>query len=175
MRATHRLVKATVLILAMAAATLAGGISMAAGSAYASSISSCASAPSNGNCNGAAEHEGDACWGSAYIVGASGTNYYSDMGYTFVTNLWYSRNCKSNFAVTTVTATGPLEYNLANKVRRGSGPDGPYLMEHAGIIDMFPWSSGSKVISPLVYSPHNVAEACVSTDSNDQAGCTRYV
>src|ERR1039457_3753097 len=32
-------------------------------------------------------------------------NDVKDQGYTFVTNLWYSPTCKSNFAVTTVTIT----------------------------------------------------------------------
>jgi hypothetical protein len=165
------------LVLAgIVAITMVTGIAMSGGTAHAATIGACASGASNDNCNGAQVHVGDACWDSARVVPVAGTTvYYPDSGYSFKTELWYSKLCKSNFAVTTVITTGLLPYQVSDKIRRGPGPDGPYLMLHADWIQMYPWSTGAMVISPLVYSPDNPAQACVSTRSDDQALCTVYV
>lgn len=71
--------------------------------------------------------------------------------------------------------TGAGWYEVSNKVRRNSGPDGGYVMQHAGWATMWSWSGGVEVLSPLVYSPNNAAAACVSTRANDQAACTSYL
>ena len=95
---------------------------------------------------------------------------YSDMGWTFETWLDYSPLCKSNFTYTQVIVTGPLPYYVSNKVRRGPGPDGPYVMEHAGWL--WPGIVGQPFASALVYSPHNTAQSCLSTNTSDQIQCT---
>ena len=164
------------LVLAgMVAVTAVTGVAVSGGTADAATIGSCATAPGNGNCNGAQVQIGDACWDSAKVVPAATTAYYSDSGYSFKTELWYSKLCQSNFAVTTVMGTGSLTFQVSNKIRRYAGSDGPYLMLHAGWTLMWPWSTGALVISPLIYSPHNTAQGCISTTSDDNAVCTLAV
>jgi hypothetical protein len=140
------------------------------------SADNCANNPSNSNCNGAWITESGACWDSSYIVQPTGGGeyFFSQNGYTFETDLRYSTGCKSNFSVTTVTATGSGWYDFSGKVRRAAGADGPYLMEHGGWYRAYPWSGGAVVISPLVYSPDNADQACFSNSGNDQVGCTGW-
>lgn len=66
---------------------------------------------------------------------------------------------------------------FSDKVRRhAGGPDGPYLMEHAGWQTASPTSGDVySAISPMVYSPHNTAQACFSTRADDQVIYTAYL
>ena len=141
-----------------------------------SSENSCINNSSNANCNGVWINESGACFASSYIVGPSsgGEYFYSENGYTFETDLRYSTACHSNFSVTTLTQPGTGVYQFSGKVRRAAGYDGGYLMEHGGTYTAYPWSGGAVVISPLVYSPDNSAQACFSNNSNDQVGCTNW-
>lgn len=159
--------------LALAAAALTSVAALAA-PANAASSQNCANSPSNGNCDNVPVSKGDSCWNSAYAVAptSGGTFYYNDGSWQFKTELMYSTICKSNFTYTVVTATGSGIYNVSNKVRRNSGPDGGYLMYHGPWITMYPWSGGSEVISPMVYSPDNTAAACLSNNTSDQIACS---
>lgn len=146
--------------------------------AAAADVNTCYNHPSDANCSGAPVDtnplNGDPCFADSYSLtyeyGYAGANFtYSDQGWTFETWLDYSPACKSNFTYTKVTGFGPLPYQVANKVRRSAGPDGGYLMEHSDW--RFPaWKQS--FASPLVYSPDNTAQACLSTMSSDQIQCT---
>jgi hypothetical protein len=169
------IVRRALLPAALAAATLTS-VTVLATPASAASSQNCANSPSNGNCDNVPVSKGDPCWNSAYAVApnSGGTFYYNDNGWQFKTSLMYSTICKSNFTYTVVTATNFGVYNVSNKIRRGSGPDGGYLMYHGPWITMYQWSGGSEVISPMVYSPNNAAESCLSNNSNDQVACSPY-
>ncbi|WP_194905397.1 hypothetical protein [Catenulispora rubra] len=168
-------IRKTVAPIALAAAALTS-VAVLAPTASAASSQNCANSPSNGNCDNVPVSKGDPCWNSAYPVAPTkgGTFYYNDNGWQFKTELMYSTTCKSNFTYTVVTQTGGGVYNVSNKIRRGSGPDGGYLMYHGPWILMYPWSGGSEVISPMVYSPDNPAASCLSNNSNDQVACSPY-
>ena len=158
-----------------ATASTAATLKPAASGEGTPSEQSCFDSPSNSNCDGAPVAEFGTCWTGSYVVhpDTGGEFFYFD-DYLFETDLRYSPGCKSNFAVTTVTATGIEPYDFSNKIRRAAGADGPYLMEHGGWYKAWPWSTGAIVISPLVYSPDDTAQACFSNDSNDQVGCTSW-
>jgi hypothetical protein len=149
-----------------------------AGRAAAADANSCYNAPSNSTCNGAPVDvnplDNDPCFADSYSLtyqyGYPGASFkYSDQGWTFETWLDYSPACQSNFTYTEVIQVGPLPYHVSNKVRRAAGPDGGYLMEHADWYFPALWQSFA---SPLVYSPDNTAQSCLSTNTNDQVQCT---
>jgi hypothetical protein len=173
-----RVIRSAAVVLSAFALALSGlalaGAANAAPAQPMATENGCISGPSNGNCNGVWIDEGGACFASSYIVQPNngGKYFYSQNGYTFETDLRYSTACKSNFSVTTLTQPGTGVYQFSGKVRRAAGPDGPYLMEHGGTYTAYPWSGGAVVISPLVYSPNNQAQACFANNSNDQVGCT---
>jgi hypothetical protein len=161
----------------------AAGLGASAGPAMAAEPdSACASSASNANCDGVTVtlNSDDVCWNDARPVHVPGNGQvsYDANGYKFTTYLMYSPTCKSNFALTTgINDSAANTMTFSNKVRRhAGGPDGPYLMEHAGWHTAFP-SSGDvySSISPMVYSPDNTAQACISTPADDQAACTAYI
>lgn len=160
-------------LIAGAAAISLGLIAVNAAPARAADEDFCIASPSNGNCNGLWIQEGDACWLGSKVL--QSTNY-GNQGWIFETDLRWSGPCQSNFSVTRVIQAGPLPYEYSGKVRRGSGPDGPYLMEHGGWWLAGPFGAGGTpdVLSPLVYAPNNLAQACFSTRANDQATCTPW-
>lgn len=147
--------------------------------ALASNAQTCARRPSAANCDGVQVTLGDACESSAYPVNVPGSavTFADNDGYTFWTVVMYSPQCKSNYAYTftSVVPLWPLWYDFSNKIRREPGPDGPYLMEHAPWYKVIAGTGGMGIYSPLVYSPHNKAQACFSNDSNDQIACTSPV
>ncbi|MEV4471079.1 hypothetical protein AB0K12_17825 [Nonomuraea sp. NPDC049419] len=152
----------------------ASGILLSATPSNAADIAACRNAPGDANCTGAQIKRHDACWENSRVVAARA---YSELGWNFLTTLRWSQQCQSNFAVTELTSLDILHspyYELRNKVRRHAGPNGPYRMLYA------PWARltgdvGSLVISPLVWSPTNPAEACLSIRSNDQVVCTEAI
>jgi hypothetical protein len=162
---------ATALTLALSLVDGSANAASAAVTPMAASESNCANSPSNGTCNGVHISTNGPCAVSSYVISSIIT---SDLGFTFKTSLAYSPTCKSNFAQTEVIFTGPLGYEFSTKVRRSSGPDGPYLMEHADWEVAFASSFGLAIWSPLVYSPDNTAQACFSNRSNDQVKCTAW-
>lgn len=165
----------------LAVATALVGVSVTAEPASAASYTSCVQSPSDANCTGVQIGKGDLCWTGSYIVPASGAIIYPNVyGYHFETDLMYSPSCESNFSYTHLTSGSGIccssSVPVSTKVRRYSGTDGPYVMEHGGWITV-PYLAkagdpGTYVLSPLVYSPHNAAQACISTQSNDQLDCT---
>lgn len=167
-----RIVASLALVAAVSLTTLVTSTQPAA----AAGITSCYNSPNNYNCDGAAIQRYDVCWNGSYTVAGF---TYNDSGWTFQTTDRYSPQCQSNFAVTEVigTSSPSLLYDVSNKIRRtANGIDGGYLMEHAAWTQMHSWDSTHPlVISPLVFAPHDQTEACISTDSNDQAACTGYV
>lgn len=141
-----------------------------AANAATASETTCAAVPGNDNCDGVWINETGTCWDSSYVVASFP---YADGSWQFETDLRYSTVCETNFSVTTLTATAVVGYyEFSGKVRREAGPDGAYVMEHGGSYRAYPWSGGAAVISPMVYSPDNLAQACFSNDSNDQVKCT---
>jgi hypothetical protein len=135
----------------------------------------CVNNPSNDNCDGVWIDMSGPCYAGSKIVAptSGGEYFYSDQGWLFETDLRYSWVCQSNFSVTTVLQAGWGEYTYSGKVRRYAGPDGPYLMEHGGWAYGGPPAQGNPVvISPLVYAPDNLAQACFSNNTSDQVGCT---
>jgi hypothetical protein len=177
---------------AAASTTLASGTSAASqvaaisskaaattGTALASKVRTCASRPSAANCDGVQVTQGDACDNGAYPVNVPGSQvtFADNDGYTFWTVVMYSPQCKSSYAYTftSVVHWWPPWYGFSNKIRRGPGADGPYLMEHAPWYKVIAGTGGYGIFSPLVYSPHNKAQACFSNDSNDQIACTSWI
>jgi hypothetical protein len=149
------------LIIAMVAL-----VGLSAAPAQAASLNECMRSPGNTTCNGYQLTKNDYCWQDSYVVTRTP---YTDGGWQFDVQLRYSRACQSNFAyVEKISGWGWYEYS--SKVRRASGPDGGYAMVHAGWTNGGDWS-----LSPIVYSPNNQAQACISTRANDQAMCTVYV
>jgi len=140
--------------------------------APASSENGCINNPSNANCNGVGISESGSCWATSYVVAPNtgGKVFWGTNGYSFETDLRYSTACQSNFSVTMLLGSGIGTYSYSGKVRREAGPDGGYLMEHGGWIT-YPFGSGD-VLSPLVYAPHNTAQACGSNSASDQVACT---
>lgn len=178
-----RRVIAWITCLTLVAALLQVGSS---GPAFASGPSSqaCYDAPSNANCDGATIDVGtfstDPCFNDSYSLtyqyGYPDANFTwsdpHDPGWTFETWLDYSPACKSNFTYTEVTHIGAGVYQASNKIRRGPGPDGGYLMEHGQWEYVYLYEV---IGSALVYSPDNTAQACLSIGwptSNDQVACT---
>jgi hypothetical protein len=160
--------------VAVCVAVLTSVVAFAA-PASAASAAGCAAAPSNNNCNNVRISPGDACWNSSYTV--ESRLYWDpiDIGWGFTTELMYSIDCQVNWARTTVTTTGVGVYSVSNKIRRGATPYWPYLMFHGPWITMYEWSVGAQVISPMVWSPFNPAQACLSNGISDQVDCTDYV
>lgn len=159
-------------LIAGAAALSLGLMAANAAPARAADENFCIAAPNNANCDGLWIQEGDTCWLGSKVLQ---TVYTSDRGWIFETDLRWSQTCQSNFSVTRVLQGGPWYYEYSGKVRRGSGPDGPYLMEHGGWYTAAPWGTNAvDVLSPLVYAPHNLAQACFSIRANDQATCTPW-
>ena len=169
-----RVIVRLVMVSLLSVAMMAIGLVVVTGPASAASITDCNNHPGNTNCNGAQVVMNDACWNSSYVVGPTvgGEFTFADGPWQFRTELRYSTTCQSNFAATQVTTTGCCPYEVSNKIRRLDGPNGAYLMEHGPWITMYLWSGGSWVLSPLVWSPTNKAQACVSTRNNDQAQCS---
>ena len=165
---THRMLRTLTLAPLLTAVVGMLALVALARPASAASLNDCMNAPGNGTCNGYQLTKNDYCWRDSYNVTSVS---YDDGDWHFIVYLRYSKACKSNFAY--VDQIGrPIVgvYNFAAKVRRGAGADGPYVMQHG------PFSQTlSDAISPLVYSPNNPAQACISTNSNDQAKCTSYV
>lgn len=146
----------------------------------------CATSPSNSTCNGASivQTDGWRCTANSWSVpkGNPDIRRYNVNGWQFSVELKYSETCKSNWAVVTANPTpGHSSWeSVGNKVRRAAGQDGGYVMEHynncqCGTVV----STGDEIIqSPLVYSPHNLAQACLSlspySGTPDQIVCTNY-
>lgn len=147
----------------------------------AASSQACYDNPSAANCDGATIDVGvfsnDLCFNDSYSLtykyGYTGANFTwsdpIDIGWTFETWLDYSPICKSNFTYTEVTHIGAGVYQVRNKIRRAPGPDGGYLMEEGPFQYVV---LGEVIGSPMVYSPDNAAQSCLSTTSNDQVACT---
>lgn len=156
------------------------------------SETACAAAPSNAACDGAnlADAFDGICWvdsGTSHDSYVVNERYGDPVDWNFpapnsswkvVTQLYYSPNCKTNWAVTYLnggedcSASNPPVWST--KVRRVAGPDGGYEMWHAAWntgCDPGPYGSGV-AISPMVYAPDNAAQACTSLSSDDQIKCT---
>ena len=155
-----------VLIAGVAALSL-GLMAANAAPARAASEDLCIAFHDDADCSGVQVYEGDVCFLNSQILDSRS---YVDAGWSFEIDLRYSPQCHSNFSVTHAYG-GPFPYEYSGKVRRYAGPDGPYLMEHAD----WTWGEGPyhpDVLSPLVYAPRNLAQACFSSRANDQFPCT---
>jgi hypothetical protein len=170
------LVAATSPAAGAATATLHQQTHPAAVTLAASSESNCAANSSNNNCNGVWISQTGPCWTSSYVVKPNngGVTYWGSNGYQFETDLRYSTTCHSNFSVTTMVQWGIGLYHYSGKVRRYAGKDGGYLMEHGGWLTAG-LDTNVAILSPLVYSPDNVAQACGSNNDSDQVSCTAKI
>lgn len=144
--------------------------------AHAASESACKASPSNANCTGAVLHYQDGiCWDSnAYVVNNDYSNTWTDpvTGWSYTTVLFYSPDCKTNWADTIVAYADPNNTGyFATKVRRYAGTDGGYVMEHSAFVSAAPGTYGARAVSPMVYSPNNPAQACGSTTGDDNMSC----
>jgi hypothetical protein len=176
-RAGARLVRPFTGILAVAISALTMlSVSALPASASPPNDFQCSIQPNNANCDGAPIVKGDTCWYYSYVVAQFDYIDPND-GWHFRTQLRYSPPCESNFAYTELIGYGNTPgYTVSNKVRRASGPDGGYLMYHAAwytfLNNITPL--GTDFLSPLVYAPNNLAEACLSNLTSDQIWCTGY-
>lgn len=183
---SRRTFRLAVLVTLLAAALLVVAAATAVPArATGPSETACHTSPSNGNCNGATFSDtfDGICWTSdSYAVNEryGNTLYwtfpspYTD--WTAYTQLWYSPECKVNWAVTFLYYENCAENPVwSTKVRRYSGPDGGYIMLHAQwLTGCNPGTYGAGVaVSPMVYAPDNLAQACASFTSNDQYVCTK--
>lgn len=150
----------------------------------ASATTACYSSPNNTDCNGVSPHQtvsGSSCWDDAYLVPLNNPAVadYTDpkTGWEYVTALAYSPHCHTNWAEVTAwshyNSTAFASAQVSAKVRRYDGSDGGYLMEHmSGWVTLSLSQYEVLIISPMVYSPDNPAQACVSLPNDDQASCT---
>jgi hypothetical protein len=174
------------ILLAVACTVTAAIVPQAALSTRASaSTVPCVDQPSNGNCNGQYPGQSDgtySCFDDAYVVPYDNGDFveYDTNGWEFIVTLWYSPRCQSNWAQ--VSADGQSSSSgitYSTKVRRYAGQDGSYLLEHGGegVYYGQPFSWGPDAYSPMVYSPHNLAQACLSlppySGTPDQIACTQ--
>lgn len=150
------------------------------GTANASSEGSCRASHTNNNCDGAPVSVSDGvCWDSNAYPVPEKTLGYADVAYFWAgdwkygTEVWYSPDCQTNWAVAYVAGGNQTQcgISVSTKVRRYAGADGGYLMYQAY------WGStcsmnSSIIVSPMVWAPDNPAQACGRLSSNDQVVCT---
>ncbi len=172
---------------ALAAPAMAATFLLPAVPAAASSTP-CVDAPGNSNCNGASPEQADAagkiCWDSnAYPVpkGHPDRRSYTDpqTGFSYVISLWYSPTCGTNWARVDASGSGAfaIHATFSAKVRRyPGGGDGGYLIERQDPPPTLSQGQSLSVVSPMVYSPDNLAQACLRlppfTGTPDQISCT---
>jgi hypothetical protein len=133
----------------------------------------CWKSPSNATCDGVTPDPDSYCYKDAYPVklDSDGSKYwqYPGTNWWFTTELMYSPHCKSNWAVTDTENPDPsTNGQFSAKIRRFAGHDGPYMMKQAPYQLLTGYQLGDAT-SPMIYSPHNLAQAC---GSNDDRTCT---
>jgi Protein of unknown function (DUF2690) len=167
----------------LTAAAAAAALMVTAPAAEASSTP-CVDAPDNTNCNGVSPFQEDSAGylcanRSAYAVpyGSPDDAWYVDNHLVeYEIQLWYSPTCGTNWAEVIATGNGTSgSVSFSAKVRRYAGADGGYLMEHAATYTRNNITY-QQIYSPMVYSPDNLAQACLSlppfTGTPDQISCT---
>lgn len=169
-----------------AAGLVAAAVTLVAvpGVAHAASESSCRTShtyATQSNCNGAPVSVGDGvCWdSSAYpvpkgqVTGPAYDPRFMAGDWEYGVNVWYSPTCQTNWAVARVTGGNQTQcgVSVATKIRREDGPDGPYQIWHSAWTTTCAYNA-SIIVSPMVWSPDNLAQACGSLASDDQKVCT---
>lgn len=161
-----------------------GAVAATPGAAHAASEGSCRTShtyTTQGNCNGATVSVNDqVCWdSSAYpvpkgnVVGSRYDPRFMAGDWQYGVNVWYSPTCQTNWAVARVTGGNQTQcgVSVSTKIRRLDGSDGGYQMWHAGWTATCAYGAGI-IVSPMVWSPDNQAQACGSLTSDDQVACT---
>jgi hypothetical protein len=176
-------VAAGVLCASLACAGLAAAPARAASTP---STPLCMSKPNDADCDGVssfqADGQGTTCRDSAYPVPGNDpdTVYYTQLNEleTYSVTLWYSTKCGTNWAEVDALGNGDSGVAFAAKVRRAGNANAGYLMEHGGPDVLLLAGETGTAYSPMVYAPHNEAQACLSlppfSGSPDQIACTNY-